>query len=431
MNRVYAWTIPTALIAVLALVVSLSSLPGGSTSPAADGGDGASSEPQTIAVKLVDLAIQPETIRAEAGRPIALAVSNQGAVQHNLAVDGHGRTPMLDAGSSAALDLGSLEAGTYALRCEVAGHAEAGMTGTLEVGAVPASDHAATTRMDPKQMDAEYLAGVAAFPAKTRGQGGRRMTPDVVGGVKVFELTADELEWEVSPGELKPAMAYNGMVPGPEIRVRLGDRVRVVLRNRLAESTSIHFHGLDVPNAQDGVPGLTQDLVLPGGSFTYEFTVPNAGTHMYHSHMNGAAQVPMGLLGAFIVEGPDEPDADLDVPLVLNDGPLGYTINGKGFPATQPIAAAPGQTIRVRYMNEGLTGHPMHLHGMSQLVIAKDGYPIPQPYRVDTLWIAPGERYDVLVEAREGAWAFHCHILTHAENEHGMFGMVTAVVVAT
>jgi FtsP/CotA-like multicopper oxidase with cupredoxin domain len=116
--------------------------------------------------------------------------------------------------------------------------------------------------------------------------------------------------------------------------------------------------------------------------------------------------------------------------MVLNDGPLGFTINGKGFPATEPIVATRGQLVRVRYMNEGLQIHPMHLHGIPQLVIAKDGWYLPQPHYEDTVLVAPGERVDVLIEASElGIWAFHCHVLTHAEGDEGMFGMVTALIV--
>ncbi|MEX1277924.1 MAG: multicopper oxidase domain-containing protein, partial [Chloroflexota bacterium] len=173
--------------------------------------------------------------------------------------------------------------------------------------------------------------------------------------------------------------------------------------------------------------------VMPGQSFTYEFTLRNAGSHMYHSHFMADHQVPMGLLGAFVVTDPnatDEPAADIDYTMILNDGPLGFTLNGKGFPATEPIVVTQGQTIRVRYMNEGLQIHPMHLHGIPQLVIAKDGFLLPDPHYEDTVLVAPGERIDVLVEATElGVWAYHCHILTHAESANGMFGMVTALIV--
>jgi FtsP/CotA-like multicopper oxidase with cupredoxin domain len=251
--------------------------------------------------------------------------------------------------------------------------------------------------------------------------------------VKVYELTAEEIDWEVEPGRKVRAWAYNGQVPGPQIRVREGDRVRVKLMNQLSQSTAIHFHGLELPNDQDGVPFITQPPVKPGEGYTYEFTVPNAGSHMYHSHHNAAIQVGNGLLGAFIVE-PRRPlaahKADVDYVMVLNDGAHGYTLNGKGFPATEPVVCAQGQTVRLRFMNEGMMIHPMHLHGMHMTVIAKDGWDQPAPWKCDTLNIAPGERWDVLVKATNpGTWAFHCHILPHAESEHGMYGMVTALVV--
>ena len=117
--------------------------------------------------------------------------------------------------------------------------------------------------------------------------------------------------------------------------------------------------------------------------------------------------------------------------MMLNDaGVIGFSLNGKSFPATAPIAVKPGEWIKVHYLNEGVMAHPMHLHGMPQLVIAKDGFPVPQPYKVDTLNVAPGERYTVMVQATHtGVWAWHCHILTHAEREDGMFGMVTAMIV--
>jgi FtsP/CotA-like multicopper oxidase with cupredoxin domain len=183
----------------------------------------------------------------------------------------------------------------------------------------------------------------------------------------------------------------------------------------------------------DGVPVISQDAVMPGETFVYEYEIRNAGSHMYHSHFMAQRQVPLGLLGALVVTDPDEPrDAgqDVDYTMVLNDGPLGFTINGKGFPATEPIVATQGQMVRVRYMNEGLQIHPMHLHGIPQLVIAKDGWYLPQPHYEDTVLVAPGERVDVLIEASElGIWAFHCHVLTHAESDEGMFGMVTALIV--
>jgi FtsP/CotA-like multicopper oxidase with cupredoxin domain len=282
-------------------------------------------------------------------------------------------------------------------------------------------------------MDAMHERGVKAFPAKTEGKGNQLLQPRLEGRVKVFEITAREIDWEVEPGKRVKAWAYNGQIPGPQIRVKEGDRVRLVIKNELPESTAVHFHGVEVPNDQDGVPFVTQPPVKPGQSYTYEFTAPNPGSHMYHSHHNAAKQVGMGLLGAFIIE-PKRPRAvekvDVDYVMILNDGFHGYTINGKGFPATEPVVAKQGQKVRIRFMNEGMMIHPMHLHGMHMTVIDKDGWPQPAPWRCDTLNVAPGERWDVIVNCNNpGTWAFHCHILPHAESEHGMFGMVTALVV--
>jgi FtsP/CotA-like multicopper oxidase with cupredoxin domain len=282
-------------------------------------------------------------------------------------------------------------------------------------------------------MDAMHEKGIKAFPAKTAVWGNQLMEPKLVGGVKLYELTASKVRWETEPGKFVEGWAYNGQIPGPQIRVKEGDRVRVVLKNELAESTAIHFHGLELPNDQDGVPFITQPPVKPGQSYTYEFTVPNSGSHMYHSHHNAAVQVGLGLLGAFIV-APKAPRAaeraDVDYVMILNDGTHGYTLNGKSFPATEPIVAKLGQKVRVRFMNEGMMIHPMHLHGMHMTVIDKDGWPVPAPWKCDTLNVAPGERWDVIVNCNNpGTWAFHCHILPHAESQHGMFGMVTALVV--
>lgn len=292
---------------------------------------------------------------------------------------------------------------------------------------------ATTVAASADAMDAMHEAGIKKFPAKTAGKGNVPLAPRMDGNVKVFELTTSEIDWETEPGKTVKAMAYNGMVPGPQIRVREGDRVRVVLKNELKESTVIHFHGLELPIELDGVPFITQPPIKPGATYTYEFTVPNAGSHMYHSHINATKQVGMGLLGAFIVE-PKRPrkieKVDVDYVMVLNDGFHGYTLNGKSFPATEPIVAKLGQKVRIRFMNEGMMIHPMHLHGMHMTVIDKDGWPQPAPWKCDTLNVAPGERWDVIVDCNKpGTWAFHCHILPHAESEHGMFGMVTALIV--
>jgi hypothetical protein len=227
------------------------------------------------------------------------------------------------------------------------------------------------------------------------------------------------------------------MVPGPWIKVEPGDKVQVVLKNELPQSTVIHFHGIETPNAMDGVPDVTQPPIKPGDSFTYSFVAKGPALGIYHSHHHAEHQVPDGLFGVFQVGDVPLPAGTgplaQEVPMVLNDaGVIGLSLNGKSFPATAPVMTHAGEWTQIDYYNEGLQIHPMHLHGVPQLVIAKDGFPVPQPYEVDTLAIAPGERYSVLIHPADdqmGVWAFHCHILTHAESDKGMFGMVTTLIV--
>jgi FtsP/CotA-like multicopper oxidase with cupredoxin domain len=226
--------------------------------------------------------------------------------------------------------------------------------------------------------------------------------------------------------------------PGSRTRQRVnpGDRVRIVVKNEMTQPTIMHFHGLTVPNAMDGVPYVTQDPILPGGFFTYEFTiVDEPGFYVYHSHFNSTEQVGKGLYGALIVEpkGGFEyqgQEPDVEYTMFLGDRPTGYVLNGKGFPATQPIVASLHDTVLIHLANDGAVIHPMHLHGFHFEVIAQDGGVLPELYTADTLMVAPGQRFDILVKAdHPGVWAFHCHILPHVEGPEGMFGMVTALVV--
>jgi FtsP/CotA-like multicopper oxidase with cupredoxin domain len=184
----------------------------------------------------------------------------------------------------------------------------------------------------------------------------------------------------------------------------------------------------------DGVPFITQPPIKTGETFIYEFTAKPAGSHMYHSHHNATDQVGRGMLGAFIVDPLDPAQryqVDQDIIWISNDALGGFTINGKGFPATTPIVAQLGQRVLIRFMNEGIMMHPWHLHGMPMRVVARDGYPLGSAaFTCDTLGVNPGERWDVIIDCdNPGAWAFHCHILPHAEGPKGMFGMVNALIV--
>jgi hypothetical protein len=260
------------------------------------------------------------------------------------------------------------------------------------------------------------------------------LTPEVVAGVKVFKLTIDEIEARID--ELLPpvaALGYNKSWPGPTIRVTEGDKVRAEFTNNLQETTSVHFHGVDFDDVfMDGVPFVNQVPIVPGQTWAYEFTATNVGSLMYHSHHNATDQVGRGLLGAYIVDPkPDPVKYDREYVWISNDELGGFTINGHGFPAVVPVIAALDETVRVRFMNEGIMMHPWHLHGMPMRVIARDGWPLgAAEFTCDTLGVNPGERYDVLIKAKTlGIWAFHCHILPHAEGADGMFGMVNTLIV--
>ena len=296
----------------------------------------------------------------------------------------------------------------------------------------------------PGDHDAAAAAVVKRFldgeAANLEGKGNQPYgDPKRDGDWKVFELSVDPITHRIDA--LKDpidALGFNGTWPGPRIDVVEGDKVRAIFTNKLDETTGIHFHGQRVPNNMDGVPHITQDPIQPGASFAYEFTARTVGSHMYHSHHNATDQVGRGLLGAFIVHPKDPAQrvdrkygVSQDIAWISNDSLGGFTINGRGFPATAPLVAKLGEKLLVRFMNEGVMMHPWHLHGMPMHVVARDGYELgAASFRCDTLGVNPGERWDVVIDCTEpGAWAFHCHILPHAEGRDGMYGMVTALVV--
>lgn len=285
-------------------------------------------------------------------------------------------------------------------------------------------------------IDLAHEAAVKAFPAKTEGKGGQPLTPRIVNGVKVFDLEAKVVQWEVEPGVRREAWTFGGTLPGPLIRVTEGERVQINLKNLLPESTSIHPHGMEMSgqyNKFDGVTYLNTAPTKVGETTTYEFIAYPPGSHMYHSHHDSTKQVALGMLGPLIVDPKDTgdwPKADKEFIQILNDGPLGYTINGKSFPATEPIVVKQGERVLVRWMHEGALLHPMHLHGPAMTVVGRDGHLLPQSYKLDVVTISPGERWDVLLDtSKVGTWAWHCHVLPHAEGEKGLYGLTTVVKV--
>ncbi|MBS3939604.1 MAG: multicopper oxidase domain-containing protein [Actinobacteria bacterium] len=455
--------IAVAAVALVALVLSAGAL----VTAARDGGTPAavavpaavsSDAPAEVSVELSEFAITPGAIEIAAGG--TLQVTNVGVAQHDLSIVDTGlATPMLNAGQSASLDLSSLAPGTYEVLCTVAGHASGGMIGTLTVigdgeAATPVASGGGHGAHSPSNPDIDWAGldqamhdSIGAFPAETEGVGNQPLEPTILeDGTKRFELTAEIIEWEVEPGKIVEGWSYNGQIPGPHIRAEVGDKVEVVVTNDLPLGTDVHWHGIILDNEMDGVAPLTQDLIQPGESFTYAFTAVEKHVAMYHPHHHSQFKIPNGMWGTIQVGDVDLPEPgstiggrtlpdDLTIaqefPMVVNDaGTIGMSLNGKSFPATAPIVAKKGDNILMHYYNEGLQIHPMHLHGFPQLVVAKDGFPLDQPYWADTVNVAPGERYSVLVTAEHvGAWVFHCHILTHAETDEGMYGMVTAFIV--
>jgi FtsP/CotA-like multicopper oxidase with cupredoxin domain len=428
-------------LGLAAVFIAGDSTAGGSSATAAAGSTAA----QTLELSLVDLKIEPAMPEVAAG-PVVVHVTNNGSQVHNLSFPALGKdSGDIQPGQAATIDLGDVAAGTYDMICTIAGHAAAGMTGMLHVGsatsgstAAGAASAAPTTTMDFNAMDAAMEKVAKEFPATTAGHGGDLLAPVVLAdGTKVFDLTAKVVDWEVAPGKVVKAWTYNGVVPAPTIKVQVGDKVRVVLNNELPESTSLHFHGVRVPNSMDGVDPYTQDPIKPGATFTYEFTALEPAVGMYHSHHDAQVQVPNGMAGAFLIGDMPIPaslagaNVVQTVNMVLNDaGTIGLSLNGKSFPATEPYKLKVGQSMIVNYFNEGLQTHPMHLHQPKGYLIAKDGIPLATPEPGDTFVVAPGERLIVLYTATDpGVWAWHCHILNHAEGPQGMFGMVTALIV--
>jgi uncharacterized cupredoxin-like copper-binding protein len=381
---------------------------------------------------------------------VTLTVTNKGSVAHTLIMTNGPRTALMQPGATTTLELGKLAVGRYEFYCDVPGHADSGMRATLSVSSTAVTnshtDHA-SAEIDYAKLDKAMSDSIAKFPANTEGVGAPVLAPKVLtDGTKEFDLTAKIGKWEVEPGRIVDAWTYNGVVPGPTIKVDVGDKVRLVVHNELPMGTDVHVHGVEVPNNMDGVAPITQPLIEPGSTFVYEFTTNKPAVAMYHAHHHGQMQVPNGLFAAFLVGQvplpigktisglavPTNLTIAREIPMVLNDaGVIGLSLNGKSFPATEPYAFKTGEWFLVHYFNEGLQIHPMHLHQFPQIVIARDGLPLDSPYAADTISVAPGERVTVLVKAEKaGTWVWHCHILNHVERDEGMFGMVTAVIVS-
>jgi FtsP/CotA-like multicopper oxidase with cupredoxin domain len=306
-------------------------------------------------------------------------------------------------------------------------------------GMIMTRDTPGEAMRDMAAVDPDAIRFVA--PADARGD--QELAPRLEDGWKVFDLEASVIEWRILPDEPVMAYAFNGQVPGPRIRITEGDRVRINVTNRLPESTTVHWHGLILPNAMDGPAEVTQEPIASGQTFTYEFETEQRGTYFYHSHDHIDRQQTLGLYGALIVDPrqPEDYPYDYDHELVIQlqelleregyswpampmEGglPNFFAINGKAYPETETVRMRVGETLLVRFIgtNAGFI-HPMHIHGGPFRIVETDGNLVPPEgqWVKDTVNVGPGERYDVLWEAREpGKWLLHCHIAHHTTNNN-------------
>jgi manganese oxidase len=267
------------------------------------------------------------------------------------------------------------------------------------------------------------------------------ITPDLMdlphemdNGVKVFKLFAEPVQRKIAPFKTIDAWGYNGSCPGPTIQVQQGDRVRVIFENKLPESTSIHWHGLEVPIEQDGVPWISQKPIAPGEKYVYEFTVHQEGTFFYHSH--GAMQEMMGMIGFFVAhpERSYKPPADHDFGVILQEWAVlpnntvpntagmefnWLTFNGVSAPAITPMIARLGSRVRLRIVNMGMDHHPIHLHGNQFVVTGTEGGRAPEStwYPMNTVLVGVAQARVVEFEAKyPGSWMVHCHLPHHMMN---------------
>jgi FtsP/CotA-like multicopper oxidase with cupredoxin domain len=276
-------------------------------------------------------------------------------------------------------------------------------------------------------------AGLPPVPVETPDT--PRLPWKMVGGVKEFELRCTPVTREFLPGYPMTVWGYNGVMPGPLVEAHQGDRVRFVVHNDLPEPTTVHWHGLELPVQYDGVPGLTQALILPGKSFAYEFDLHQTGTYFYHSHI--AMQEAFGMVGGFIIHPKvaDEPTVDRDFLLIFQNFHISpnqtipdsmamdwnwHTINGRSGPYTTPLVCKHGERVRVRLINfSPMQHHPIHLHGHTFWLTGHEGARVPQSAWVprNTALVAVAQATDFeFVANNPGDWIFHCHMVHHMMN---------------
>jgi FtsP/CotA-like multicopper oxidase with cupredoxin domain len=270
--------------------------------------------------------------------------------------------------------------------------------------------------------------------------GGATMPYRIVDGVKEFRITAEPVLHEFAPGMVIKAWGYNGRTPGPTIEAVEGDRVRFYVTNKLGEHTTIHWHGVLLPNGMDGVGGLNQPQIAPGETYVYEFTLRQHGTFMYHPHADEMVQMAVGMMGLFVIHPnkPRAPKIDRDFAFMLHEWAIHpgtyrpdpavmtdfniFSFNSKVFPAIPPLVVRTGQRVRIRIGNLSMDEHPVHLHGYAFKVSGTDGGPVPPSaqWPETTVLVPVGATRDIEWVANvPGDWAFHCHKSHHTMGAMG------------
>jgi len=306
--------------------------------------------------------------------------------------------------------------------------------------------HHPTTQDAPNQSPTQFVAPPTRVVAPGGQIGvhtpnGKTLAWKKAGNVKVGHLIAEVVDHEFAPGLRGPCWGYNGSTPGPTIEVIEGDRLRLYVTNRLLEPTTVHWHGIILPNGMDGVSGLTQKPIMPGETFVYEFSVQEPGTYMYHPHFDEMTQIALGMTGMFIVhpKRPRGPQVDRDYALMTHEWRIDVgskrpnpnemtdfnvlTFNSKAFPGTEPLLVGRGERVRIRLGNlSPMEHHPIHIHGVHFKITATDGGYIPESaqWPENTVLVPVGSTRTIEFVAKEaGDWAMHCHMTHHVMMQMG------------